>query len=430
MSHISMSQNDLSKYEVIKRSIRREITVQEAGELLCLSERHIYRLKYKVKEEGAKGIIHGGRGKPGNRKVPEKEQEEIKKLLRKHYSDFKPTFASEKLSERHRIKRNPKTIRRIMIAAGLWHPKQRKTKTQHRSWRERKSCCGEMEQFDGSYEKWFEDRGPECCLLASIDDATGQITKAVFADNEGVFPVFSFWKEYIQTNGKPASIYLDKFSTYKMNHKTAKENEDTQTQFERAAKELGIDLITAHSPQAKGRAERLFSTLQDRLIKELRLAGISNIKPADVFLNQVFIPRFNAKFAVEPKLETDLHVRLNKTKQKQLASIFSKHILRTVQNDYTLGFQNRFYQLTDDQPVLVCKKDKVIVEEHLTGEIKIRLRDKYLNFKELPERPKKKIQPWILKTSAVKKQPYRPPEDHPWRKSFQYEKSLTAFAKT
>jgi len=425
-----MSQRDLNKYEIIKRSIRRDITVQNAGELIHLSERQIYRLKHKVKEKGVQGIIHASRGKPGNRKISEKERAEITKLLHKHYYDFKPTFASEKLYECHKIKRDPKTIKQIMIEEGLWRPKPRKTKAQHRSWRERKPCYGEMQQFDGSYEKWFEDRGPECCLLASIDDATGRVIKAMLADHEGILPIFGFWNEYVQTNGKPASIYLDKFSTYKINHKIAKENEELKTQFGRAMKELNVELITAHSPQAKGRIERLFGTLQDRLIKELRLAGISDIKSANVFLEKVFLPKFNAKFTVEPRLKADLHSQLNKTEQKQISSIFSRRTIRTIQNDYTLGFQNRFYQLTENQPVLVCRKDKVTMEEHLTGEVKIRMRGKYLNFKELPERPKKKSQPWILKTSSNKKHHYIPPKDHPWRKSFQYGRALTIPVKT
>lgn len=214
-----MNKKEIDQYEIIARLLRNEMNGTDAAGLLKLSVRHIKRLKAKVKEKGAAGLIHGNRGKPGNRRIPEEEKEQIKKLLHKHYADFKPTFASEKLEELHRIKRDPKTVRRIMITEGLWKPKQkRRHRQEHRSWRERKPHYGEMQQFDGSYEKWFEDRGPELCLLASIDDATGTITKARFAEHEGVLPVFRFWKEYLGIHGKPRSIYLDKFSTYNMNH--------------------------------------------------------------------------------------------------------------------------------------------------------------------------------------------------------------------
>jgi len=208
--------------------------------------------------------------------LPAKEQERIKMLLHERYADFKPTFASEKLRENHYLDHDPKTIRQIMINEGLWQPKRKEKISVHRAWRERRSHYGEMIQFDGSYEHWLEDRAGtgELCLLAAIDDATGKIVAARFAEHEGVFPVFGFWQEYLFLRGKPMAIYTDKFSTYKMNQKQAMENHDQKTQFQRATSELQIEAIFAESPQAKGRVERLFGVLQDRLIKELRLAKI------------------------------------------------------------------------------------------------------------------------------------------------------------
>jgi len=176
--------------------------------------------------------------KESNRQIPDEEKQKIIQLLHKNYQDFTPTFATEKLEEKHKIKRDPKTIRKIMIDEKLWKPKQKK-KEKHREWRQRRASYGEMIQYDGSYEYWFEDRGKKCCLLASIDDATSEVN-AIFDEHEGVFPTFNFWREYAKNKGKPYSIYVDKFSTYSMNHKLAKENDDTLTQFQRAMKELNI----------------------------------------------------------------------------------------------------------------------------------------------------------------------------------------------
>lgn len=420
MAFLSMSKKEIDQYAIITRLMNREINGTEAAGLLKLSVRHTKRLKAKVKESGASGLIHANRGQPSNRRMPEKERETIKQLLHKHYPDFRPTFASEKLQEIHNIRRDPETIRQIMAKEGLWTPKwKRQQKQQHRQWRERKHHHGEMQQFDGSYEKWFEDRGPELCLLASIDDATGTLTYAQFVNDEGTLPVFGFWKDYFLLHGKPRIIYLDKFSTYKMNHQTARENHETLTQFQRAMRDLGVELVPAHSPQAKGRVERLFHTLQDRLIKELRLAGISDMPSANRFVEEVFLPAFNKKFAVEAKSKTNLHRKLTTGEHKQLPSILSRHTQRTVQNDFTFSFQNQWYQLTERQPVIVYRKDRVVVEEHTTGEIKICLKGKCLDYIELPQRPTQAaIQSWVLSTVSPKKERrlWKPSKYHPWRR--------------
>lgn len=397
---IPMSQKEIDRYDIIKRLIHREINGTQSADLLKLSTRQIRRLKTKVKKQGAAGLIHGNRGKASNRRISAKEKQNIIILLHRHYYDYGPTFASEKLATSHRLKRDPKTIRQIMIEQKLWQPKKKKNGSEYRAWRQRKANYGEMVQFDGSYEHWFENRAPQCCLLAAIDDATGRIIRAKFNQHEGVFPVFDFWLEYLEKHGKPRSIYLDKFSTYKMNQRVALENHDLKTQFERATAQLQIETISAHSPQAKGRVERLFGTLQDRLIKELRLSNISTLAAANEFLAKVFIPQFNTKFSVKPLSETNLHGQLALTERKQLKSIFSRQTERTIQNDFTLSFKNQWYQLTKEQPATVCKKDKIIVEEHIDGCIQIRLRGKYLNYQLLPVRPQKQVQPWVLAATA------------------------------
>src|SRR3989344_4519105 len=418
MTFITMSLKELDRNNIINRLLRKEIDGTKAAELLKLSVRQTKRLKAKVKYEGPKGLIHGNRGRPSHNQIPLKEKERIIHLVHKRYYDFKPGFATEKLEESYGILRDPKTIRQIMIDEKIWQPKRKKEKREYRSWRQRKSAYGEMIQFDGSYEYWFEERGHNYCLLAGIDDATGKIAKAKFALHEGVFPVFDFWQEYLKANGKPRAIYLDKFSTYNQNQIVAKENPDTLTQFQRAMEELRIEVIPANSPQAKGRVERLFGTLQDRLIKELRLQKISTISEANTFLEKVFIPKFNQKFSTKPRIHSNLHDLLSGKEQKSLSSIFSRQTKRTVQNDFTFSFKNQWYQLTENQTAIVCKKDTVMVEERLDNAVWVRLKSKYLNYKILPQRPtkleqKRKSKPWVL--PATIKTPYRPAQNHPWR---------------
>ncbi len=422
-TRISMSQKEINRHDIITHVIRKELKGVEAAKLLELSARQVKRLKAAVKKYGAQGLIHGNRGKPSNRRIPEEQRKQIVEVLRKRYHDFKPTHASEKLRDGHKIIRDPKTIRRIMIDEGFWKPSGGKKKVEHRSWRPRKERFGQMQQFDGSYHDWFEGRDGigESCLLLSVDDATGRITKAKFSEHEGVFPVLGFWRGYVLAHGKPRTIYLDKFSTYKMNQRAAKENHETFTQFQRAIQSLNIEDISAHSPEAKGRVERVFETLQDRLVKEMRLAGINTWEEGNLFLEERFTPWFNERYGVEAAEPGDLHQPLTVKEKNRLDSIFSRHTTRTVGNDFTISFNKTWYQLIKGQPVTVCKKDKVVVEERLNGSIHICLRDKSLAYEILPERPKHspKTIPWVLQ--ATSKQPgalqslKKPAANHPWR---------------
>lgn len=415
---IAMSKKDIDRHDILNRLIRKEIKRTHAAKLLKLTARHVTRLKQAVVTFGAAALINKQRGKPSHNQLPEKERIKIVNLLKEKYSDFGPTLAAEKLHEIHKIVHDPKTIRAIQMKEGLWRPRRSKTKDCHRSWRQRRSALGEMIQFDGSYHDWFEGRGGivEACLLAAIDDATGKLLKLEFAPHEGVFPVFTFWKAYLETHGKPRQIYMDKFSTYKMNSAAAKDNPDLKTQFERAMTALHVEPLFANSPQAKGRVERLFDTLQDRLVKEMRLANISTAGEANAFLKEKFTQSFNEKFSVAPASPSDLHQTLTEKERKNLPAIFSRQEKRTVQNDFTFSFQNRWYQLTEDQPVTICKKDEVTVEEHLDHTIHIRLRGKELNHTLLPERPKKAFVPFVIAKTAPLIT--KPGADHPWRKRF------------
>lgn len=410
---ISMTAKELSRYGIVKNLIDRKINGTDAAKQIGVSVRHIKRLKARAVKFGAAGLIHKSRGRESNRKLNDRVIALAKKHLEETYYDFGPTFAAEKLLENHQIKINKETVRLIMADLGLWKSRPRKQPKERHSWRPRKDNYGELEQFDGSYHKWFGQE--ETCLLLSADDATGKITHGQFDNSEGVKAVFDFWWGYFEKNGLPLSIYLDKFSTYKVNHKNAVDNHDLITQFERAMKQSDVKLITAHSPEAKGRIERMFETLQDRLVKEFRLAEIDTMEKANEFLKE-YIPKFNAKFAVVPPRKKDLHQKLNVSVKERLPQIFSIQSERKINNDYTVRFENKYYQLDKTQPVTVYKKDAVIMEELLNGVVKINLKGRYLNYWVLPEKPKKEIDIKLPALTIREPNGWRPPADHPWRK--------------
>lgn len=410
---IGMTQKDLARYQVIKNLIAKLINGADAAKQLCLSVRQVKRLKARVASEGGEGILHRLKNRASNHRTDPKVYRKAKELIESLYPDFGPVLAHEKLTETHGLDIGPAATRNLMIAENIWIPKKRRRNKQYRSQRERKDCFGEMIQFDGCYHHWFEDRGGECCLLAGIDDATGKPTKLMFANSESVEDVFAYWKDYIARHGKPVAVYLDKYSTYKINHKNAKDNYELLTQFQRAAKELGITLITAHSPQAKGRVENPFGTFQDRLVKELRLRNISTIEKANKFLEDFWTEDYGRRFAVLPKSGTDLHRKLTAKESANLDAIFSVQSVRKVKNDFTIQFKNYWYQLAKEQPATVCRNDIVLIEERLDGMLAMRLRGKYLNFKLLPAKPLKAIAaPFAI---PAKSKAHVPAPDHPWR---------------
>lgn len=411
-----MSNKERIRETVLKELTQGSINGSEAALKMGISLRQVKRLKRAYAHLGADSLIHQLRGVEGSRKIPHHIETAMVHIIREYYHDFGPTLAQEKLSQIHGLQYSDETIRHIMMKHGIWKTRRRR-KPEYFSWRERKSSYGELEQFDGSYHNWFEGRNPlipEACLLASVDDATGKITGAEFAANEGVEAVFWFFWKYILAHGIPTGIYLDKFSTYKINHPQAVDNHDLMTQFQRVAKTLNMNLISAHTPQAKGRVERLFQTLQDRLVKELRLHTISTIPEANEFLKKTFIPWFNSRYAVVPRSTADMHSFVPEGIHTQLPSIFSTQSTRSINNDFTIQFRNTWYQLKEIQPTTVHKGDKVMMEERLDGTVHIRFKDHYLDAFVLPERPKKaRTSPTILTTHKLN---WRPPADHPWRR--------------
>jgi hypothetical protein len=290
---VIMSVKELRRVHVIRHTMEKKLTQVKAGTVLGLTTRHIRRLIERVEQEGDQGWAHRGQGRPSNRQIPETVKATVLKLYAQRYGDFGPTLAVEQLAERHGIAVSAETLRGWLLAKGVTHFTRRKRP--HRAWRERKAHVGELVQLDGSHHDWFEGRGPRCVLMAYIDDASSRVFARFYA-YEGIIPAMDSCTRYVRRHGIPLAIYADKHTTYQS---PAPPTVDEQlaggtplSQFGRALAELGIELIAAHSPQAKGRVERLFKTVQDRLVKELRLAGIATIEAANQFV-EAWLPIFN-----------------------------------------------------------------------------------------------------------------------------------------
>lgn len=414
-----MTPEDELKESTLGKLRDRTINGTQAAEILQLTVRQVRRLKKRFKK-GIKGILHKSRGKVSNHAVPKTQRKNIVKIIKTSYLDFGPTLACEKLTELHNISFSPQTIRTLMIDNSLWTVRHKALEKFPHVWRARKDCFGQMQQYDGSYHNWFEGRLKNAlggtvtknCLLCSIDDATGQITKAQFADNEGTEATFTFWQEYMEALGRPVSIYLDRGSTYKNNPRKNAVHVLEITQFERACKQVSVNIIHASSPQAKGRIERLFQTLQDRLVKELRLKNISTIEEANIFLAKTFIPWFNKKFGVVARKKTNLHTVMTAKELDQLPSIFAIHDQRTIMHDYTVMRNAKLYQVDPKQPTLVRIGDRVIVQTRVNGQIFIIKDNTELLFTEILERAKKAVE---VKTEPRQWLGHKPAADHPWK---------------
>lgn len=417
---LTMSKKELNRLTVIESVVKRKMTQVEAANRLELSDRQIRRVVSSFSKLGPAGLIHRLRGRPSNHYYPQELKDRAISLVKEKYADFGPTFAAEKLEEIDGVKIDHNLLRKEMITDGLWQAKTRKAK--HREWREPKEHFGELAQFDGSHHNWFEGRNQEeekVVLLASRDDANN-LVNARFYHYEGTIPVFDFWQRYIGNFGKPKAIYLDNHGTYKVNQKIALD-EKALTQFGRACEELNITLINAKSPQAKGRIENLFGTLQDRLVKELRLKGISAIAEANVFLEEEFLPKFNQRFQKLAKKKADFHQPL--TAKDNLEKSFSIKSERLINNDFTISFKNHWYQLKAIQPKLVLPRSKVTIEERLNGELVIEQDGKILNYKPINKgKTKQPDKPRVFALTSNPNIHYPqmarvPATNHPWKRN-------------
>ena len=404
---IMVRQKELKRLHVIHRVLGGAITqIQESG-MLSLSERQIRRIAKRIREEGNNGIVHRSRGKECKRKLPKKLIERVVYLYQQKYEGFGPTLFCEKLSETEDIHISNETARKWLIEAGQW--KKGRKRRAYRQWRPRKGHSGEMVQMDGSHHDWFEGRRPKCVLMAYIDDATNRVYGR-FYEYEGTIPAMDSFKRYIRRYGIPMSVYFDRHTTYKSPSEPSIEDEINGTEplseFGRALKELNVELIHAYSPQAKGRVERLFATLQDRLVKELRLRGISAIEEANKFLDGSYWTDFNKKFMVKAQGKEDIHRRL--PKGLNLDKILCIRTERTVRNDNTITHKRKLYQI--EEPT---KAGKVTIEEHINGRMRLTYAGNSLKFKEIVVRPEKQQK---QKIKPKRRKPCIPSAAHPWKK--------------
>lgn len=419
---LTMSTREIDRLKVIHQVLEHRLNWLQAAAQLTLSKRQIGRLCARVRTEGNRGIIHRLRGKPSNHQLIPGVVKKAVELVSSRYADFGPTFANEKLKAIHGLKLSTFTLRQGMIDAGLW--RTRKLRAIHRSWRPRRSCVGELIQLDGSEHDWFEGRRERCVLVIYIDDATSRILYGQFVPTEDTRQLLYCTQAYLKRYGRPGAFYVDKDSIYKINRQATIEEQlrDSQplTQFTRAMGELNIQVIAANSPQAKGRVERSFDTHQDRLVKELRLAKIVTLKAANCFLEQVYLPAHNAAFAVAPANASDAHRRL--LKSHRLEEILSWRSERTLLNDFTLRYENQWFQLLREQPVRVRPKVRLNVERRLDGSIHLRFKGHSLNFTPIPKPALRIVVKGVLRVNpqvvAGSSRPVGTLPGHPWKRLY------------
>jgi len=415
---VIMSVKELRRVHVIRQAMEKKLTQIKAGTLLGLTARHVRRLLQRVRQEGDRGLAHRGRGTPSNRRLPETVKAKVLRLYAQRYGDFGPTLAAEQLAERHGITISAETVRGWLLAKGVTHFQRRKRP--HRAWRERKAHVGELVQLDGSHHDWFEGRGPRCVLMAYIDDASSRVF-ARFYEYEGTIPAMDSFTRYVTRHGIPLAIYADKHTTYQS---PAPPTVDEQlagvtptSQFGRALGELGVELIPAHSPQAKGRVERLFKTVQDRLVKELRLAGVSTLEAANRFL-EGYLPIHNRRFAVPPAQAADLH--RPRPAHRELDRILCLKTTRCLRKDFTIAYQGGLYQIHE-----TVRTPHVLVEAHVDGTMRITHQGRPLGFHAITSRPMKAAE---AKKVPRPRRPVTPRPDHPWRERLRPERTTHAAA--
>jgi len=373
-----MSQKDRDRLKVLHEAEKRHLTQQQAGAQLKLRERWVRKLLARLREEGDGGILHRLRGRASRRRLPEAVRQKVVKLVEREYADFGPTLAAEYLAEQHGVKVSKETLRKILMAAGVWKRKRRRVQEVH-VWRARRACWGELVQWDSSDHDWLEGRGPKVYLLAMVDDATSRAW-ARFAEHDTTEENFRLLRTYLEQWGRPGEFYTDKDSLFTVNRPVPQAEDEVwteaETQIGRALKELGTGWAPAHSPQAKGRIERFFGTAQDRLVKGMRKAGVRSLEEANAYLQEEYLPLWNRRFTLQPANPTDAHRPLRA--EHDLAAILSHVEERVVANDYTIRYNNKQYQIarTDICPGL--RGASVRVEERGDQRVGVRFRDRYL----------------------------------------------------
>lgn len=419
---LQMTKEELHRVQVLEQMVQKQIKQGQAAEQLGITVRQVKRLKRAYSRDGAKALVSKKRGRASNHQLNDPVEKQAIVWLHKRYPDFGPTLAHEKLTETHHLELSVETVRRLMIREGLWKPHHAKKLVIH-PLRDRRARLGELVQIDGSPYDWFEGRAPACTLLVWIDDATGRLMELWFAKAETTFSYFEATEHYLLHYGKPRALYSDKLSVFRVNLPNALSGTGT-TQFTRAMYQLDIEVICANSPQAKGRVERVNQTLQDRLVKEMRLRGISGMTQGNAYLPE-FITDFNARFAVGARDPHDAHRPLRP--QDDLARILTVQETRVLSKNLTLNYNKVIYQIQTARPTYALRRAEVIVRENRHGEIAIEYKSKALPYtiyhqqlRQAEVVPSKqltlKLDGLAMTQSHKKSKPNIPPSDHPWRR--------------
>lgn len=412
MGKLRLSRKERARLDVLRKVEAGKLSRRVAAELLGVSYRQTLRLVERYLAEGAAGLKHRLREQESNRRIGTDRQRRIVSLYRSKYHDFGPTLAVEYLASVDGEQVGIETLRRWLIQAGLWQARRRGAR--HRAWRERRAHRGELVQMDGSDHDWFEGRRARATLMVLIDDATNWTYAKFFESETTVAAMVAFW-EYVKRYKLPRALYVDRDSIYETTRDStvdeALRDQPPLTQFGRAMQTLEIELILAHSPQAKGRVERRHGVFQDRLVKAMRLKGISDLEAANAFLEQEFLGKLNARFHVVPRSQTDVHRAVPRDMRLEHVLCFQEE--RTVRNDWTVSWRNRVLQLSVKHQKLALGGKKIMVSELLDGRLRLTHRGRELSWTELPARPPRSAP----KRTAGKptKRRYKPPTNHPWR---------------
>jgi len=402
MDELRMSLDERIRLDALNRVKRKELTVVAAAQLAGLSLRQMRRVWKRFKSDGAAGLVHRLRGRAGNRRLSQEKRERAVKLHQEKYADFGPTLACEKLAGEEDLKLSPNTLTGLLKERGLWERRRRRGK--HRKRRERRASFGSMVQMDGSHHDWFEGRGPRCVLMVMIDDATNQ-TYARFYPAETTEAAFEIMGRWVKRHGLPRSVYVDRHSIYRDEDRPQK-----PTQFGRAMKELGVELLCANSPQAKGRVERRNAVFQDRLVKEMRLRGISDMAQANALLEHSFLAELNDRFAIEAASDQDLHRAVEPG--IALDEVLCVQEQRVVGSDWCLRWRNRFLQIQAEHATLKLPGKRVVVKQLSGGRLLVEHKGDKLSVQEFGSKPtteKKAMKP------IVNNRRYKPSDDHPWK---------------
>ena len=364
---LTMSAKELNRLEILGRVLERRLTQAQAAQQFGLSVRQVERLCRKLRVEGPRGLVSQKRGRVSNRKLPSELRERTLALVRSCYSDFGPTLAAEKLRESHGVIVSVETLRRWMIDEEFWVPRARRVRRVHQP-RHRRSCVGELIQIDGCDHAWFEDRGPGCTLLVYVDDATSRLMALRFVASESTFDYFAATKTYLERHGKPVTFYSDQATIFRATASEARK-EGALTQFGRALSELNIDIVCANTPQAKGRVERAHLTLQDRLVKELRLRGLSTPEAANAYVPE-FMAEYNERFSKDPKSDHNAHRPVRN--DEDLALIFTWQEDRKISKELTLHYRRGIYLIESSPETLELRGQRCRVHAYADGRIEFR----------------------------------------------------------